>query len=149
MRPFMFFWVTVIAGNMVLGLFDNPDVVVTGPGAPALIIPLLIYGLMGTMYCGYLAAYYRSAAEWTRVGPIEFRLDSEMSDWFGFYARTIGLAIITLGLAMIVYNYRKWRFIVDRLEAYGIVDLDELTQSTTTAPKEAEGFLDALDIGAF
>lgn len=59
------------------------------------------------------------------------------------------LAIITLGLAMLVYDYRKWRFITSHMEAYGVVDVDTLTQSQTAAPKEAEGFLDALDIGAF
>jgi hypothetical protein len=50
---------------------------------------------------------------------------------------------------MIVFNFRKWQFITSHLEAYGTIDVDTLTQSRTKAPREAEGFLDALDIGAF
>jgi hypothetical protein len=31
---------------------------------------------------------------------------------------------------------------------YGTIDISTLTQSTTHAPREAEGFADAFDVGA-
>jgi hypothetical protein len=37
---------------------------------------------------------------------------------------------------------------VRHLHIYGTIDLAELTQSTTHAPREAEGFADAFDVGA-
>ena len=37
---------------------------------------------------------------------------------------------------------------VRHLHLYGNIDVSELTQSTTSAPTEAEGFADAFDIGA-
>ena len=104
---------------------------------------------VGLVYLNFLTAYYRAAVEWTRIDDIEFRFTADWSDWLKFYAKTVGLAIVTLGLAMIVYNFRKWQFITSHLEAFGTVDVDRLTQSRTKAPREAEGFLDALDIGAF
>ena len=75
--------------------------------------------------------------------------DNGMSDWVSFHLRTIGLTIVTAGLAILIYDYRKWRFITSHLSVYGVVDLDSLRQSNSSAPREAEGFLDALEIGAF
>ena len=37
---------------------------------------------------------------------------------------------------------------VRHMHIYGSVDIAQLTQSTTHAPREAEGFADAFDIGA-
>ena len=146
---FFGFWGALIVGNIVIAVFTDPNVVVFGPGLPRLVVPLLCYVAIGATYLNYLAAYYRAAAEWTRIGDIEFRLNAEFADWLKFYAATVGLAIVTLGLAMLVYEFRKWRFVTAHLEAFGTVDVDSLTQSQTHAPREAEGFLDALDIGAF
>jgi hypothetical protein len=49
----------------------------------------------------------------------------------------------------LIYDYRKWRFIVSHLNVFGVVDLDALQQARSSAPREAEGILDALEIGAF
>jgi hypothetical protein len=48
-----------------------------------------------------------------------------------------------------MWRYLNWKFVMDRLSLYGEIDLDGLTQSATTAPRDAEGFADAFDIGAF
>lgn len=146
---FFLFWGAIVVGNGVIALFSDPNILVFGPGYPRLIVPLLAYAAIGATYLNFLTSYYQAAAEWTRIADIEFRFKAEFSDWLKFYAATIGLAIVTLGLAMFVYNFRKWRFIVSHLEASGTVDVDTLTQSVTSVPREAEGFLDALDIGAF
>ena len=70
-------------------------------------------------------------------------------EWLKFYAKLIGLAIITLGFGILMWGYFRWKFTSDRLELFGVVDLDRLKQSETTAPKDAEGFADAFDIGSF
>ena len=41
-----------------------------------------------------------------------------------------------------------WRFGVTWLEAYGEIDAEVLNQSTTRAPNQGEGLLDAFDLGA-
>jgi uncharacterized membrane protein YjgN (DUF898 family) len=147
--PYFAFLAAFIIGNVVIGLFADPNVIVWGPGNPRMMLPLLAYAAIGATYLNFLAAYYRAAVEWTQIDELEFRLNADFTDWLKFYLATLGLAIITLGLAMAVYEFRKWRFITSRLEVFGTVDLDQLTQSRTHAPREAEGFLDALDLGAF
>jgi len=46
-------------------------------------------------------------------------------------------------------TYRHWRFFITHLEATGEVSLSTLSQSTTALPRQGEGLLDALDVGAF
>jgi hypothetical protein len=48
-----------------------------------------------------------------------------------------------------MWGYWRWQFVMERLELFGEIDVSAMTQSTTTAPKDAEGFADAFDIGAF
>jgi uncharacterized membrane protein YjgN (DUF898 family) len=146
---FFLLWGAIVGGTFIVGVFTNPNVVVMGPGYPQLVVPLLVYAGIGAMYVNYLASFYQAAVESTRIADLEFRLTAEFSDWLKFFAITVGLTIVTLGLAMLVYDFRKWRFIASHLEAYGMVDVDTLTQSRTAAPRDAEGILDALDIGAF
>lgn len=147
--PFVILWLVIVGGSTVLSLFGDPNIIAYGPGAPALVVPLLAYCAIGLAYANFRAAYYQAAVDSTRIAGIEFGFDADFGDWVYFYLRTIGLAIVTLGLAMLIYDFRYWRFVTSHLDAYGNVDLDALIQSQTAAPREAEGILDALDIGAF
>jgi uncharacterized membrane protein YjgN (DUF898 family) len=142
-------WGTGVAGGLMLAVVAGPPDELGNPSDPGVLATLLFYGAIALAYLNYVTAYYRAAAGSTRIGNVEFRLHADFKDWLKFYATTLGLAVITLGLAMLVYNFRKWRFITSHLEAYGEIDVDALTQSQTTTPREAEGFLEALDIGAF
>ena len=147
--PFFVFWGILVVGGMVMGVIGAMNALSGRPEEPNLVLELAFYAAAGFAYLNFLTAYYRTAAEWTRIGDIDFQFTAGFNDWLNFYLRTIGLTIVTLGLAMFVFEFRKWRFVASHLEAYGTVNVDELTQSRTAAPKEAEGFLDALDIGAF
>jgi hypothetical protein len=49
---------------------------------------------------------------------------------------------------MMFWGYRNWSFVIRHSRIYGSVDLGDLTQSKTHAPREAEGFADAFDVGA-
>lgn len=146
---FFVLWGTIVVGSFVIG-----GIMAATHGSPVamlfyMLFYILFYAGIGLAYLGFLTAYYQSAADFTRIGDIEFRFDATYSDWLKFFATTLGLAIVTLGLATLVYDFRKWRFVTQHLTAFGTVDVDLLTQSQTHAPREAEGILDALDIGAF
>jgi uncharacterized membrane protein YjgN (DUF898 family) len=56
--------------------------------------------------------------------------------------------IVPLGIAAAYVSFRNWAFFVEHLEATGIVDITNLTQSTTPALRQGEGLLDAFDMGA-
>lgn len=97
----------------------------------------------------FWALFFRKAAADFEMGGISAGFDVSTVEWLKFYARIIGLTIITVGFGALLWRFWRWKFVMDRLALYGEIDLDTLTQSTTTSPKDAEGFADAFDIGAF
>jgi uncharacterized membrane protein YjgN (DUF898 family) len=97
--------------------------------------------------CWY-AKYYREAAAHTKLGDLEFAFDATTLQWLGLFLGNLALAVVTLGFGLTYWGYRNWAFMVRHLHVYGTVDLSALTQSTTHAPREAEGFADAFDVGA-
>ncbi len=145
----MVFWLCLVGASIVLTLFTDPQIIVYGPGAPWLVVPVLLYLLLGLAYLHYSATFYSAALDGMRLGELEFGFEAEHGDWVAFYAATIGLAIITLGLAMLIYDYRKWRFMTKHVRVYGELDLAALRQSETRLQRDAEGFAESFDLGAF
>lgn len=60
----------------------------------------------------------------------------------------VALSVLPFALIGPFIRYRHWKFFVTHMEAYGEVNLDELTQSDTVVAKHGEGLLDAFDVGA-
>lgn len=58
------------------------------------------------------------------------------------------IAIIPIAFATSIIRYRSWKFFVVHTEAFGEVNLDRMTQSTTESSSHGEGLLDAFDVGA-
>jgi uncharacterized membrane protein YjgN (DUF898 family) len=96
----------------------------------------------------FFAAFYRKAAEATRIGNLEFEFDATTWQWLGLFLGNLALAVVTLGFGLTYWGYRNWAFVMRHLHIYGTVDISELEQSTTHAPVEAEGWADAFDVGA-
>lgn len=97
----------------------------------------------------FWAFFFRKAADSFHLGGLSAGFEVSTVDWLKFYGRLVGLTIVTLGFGLLMWSYWRWQFVMDRLELYGQIDAGELTQSTTAAPRDAEGFADAFDIGAF
>lgn len=64
------------------------------------------------------------------------------------FIASLVIAIIPFALVGPFIRYRHWKFFITYMEAYGEVNLDELTQSETVVSKHGEGLLDAFDVGA-
>lgn len=111
-------------------------------------IAALVYLAIPLATLCWYAKYFRQAADATKLGDLEFSFDATTMQWLGLFLGNLGLAIVTLGFGITYWGYRNWAFMVRHLHVYGTVDLSELTQSTTHAPREAEGFADAFDVGA-
>lgn len=111
------------------------------------LIPLI--AIVGVALAAFWALFFRKVAEGFEMGGLTARLDASTLDWIKFYAKIVGLTIVTLGLGALMWRYWRWEFVVERLELFGEIDLDHLTQSDTIAPRDAEGFAEAFDIGAF
>lgn len=109
---------------------------------------LLAYFAVPLMTLHWYAGFYRKAAAETSLGNLQFGFEARTWDWLKLFLGNIALAVVTLGFGLTYWGYRNWAFMVRHSRLYGTVDLGELTQSTTHAPTEAEGFADAFDIGA-
>ena len=140
-----------IAGAMVGGLLGVSLAGTVGTVTLSLIVfgsVILMYLAIPLMTLNWYAAYFRKAATATTLGDLSFGFDATTWNWLKLFLGNIGLAVITLGFGMTYWGYRNWAFMVRHLHIYGIVDPAALTQSTTHAPREAEGFADAFDVGA-
>jgi uncharacterized membrane protein YjgN (DUF898 family) len=142
-------------GFMILGAIVGGFVgaMIAGPSNPAFLmifglIAVLFYLIIPLMTLNWYAAFYRKAADSTKLGDLEFEFDATTLQWLGLFLGNLGLAVVTLGFGLTYWGYRNWAFMVRHTRIYGSVDLGDLTQSTTHAPREAEGFADAFDIGA-
>ena len=125
-----------------------------GPAASAGLMAI-VFGLAAIFYIAiplltlnWYAKYYRHAAAATSLGDLEFDFDATTLQWLGLFLGNLGLAVVTLGFGITYWGYRNWSFMVRHMRIYGTIDVSELTQSTTHAPREAEGFADAFDVGA-
>ena len=109
---------------------------------------VLVYLAIPLMTLNWYAKYFRMAADATSLGELQFGFDATTLQWLGLFLGNVALAVVTLGFGVTYWGYRNWAFMVRHMHIYGEIDIGQLTQSTTHAPREAEGFADAFDIGA-
>jgi uncharacterized membrane protein YjgN (DUF898 family) len=145
--------VGMVLVGMVVGLMAALGAAGKGPppvGFQTFFIALLIlfYVAIPLATLHWYAKFYRNAAAATTLGEIEFGFDATTWDWLKLFLGNVGLAIVTLGFGLAFWGYRNWAFMVRHMHLYGVVNLDTLTRSTVAAPREAEGWADAFDVGA-
>jgi uncharacterized membrane protein YjgN (DUF898 family) len=114
-----------------------------------LIFVFLFYGILGLVAAVFYSAYAREAVGQTHWAGLDFAFDARSKDWIKFALGSFFLVVLTLGIGALFLGYRNWRFMTDHMQAYGTLDLDRLGQSSTRAPTQGEGLLDAFDMGAF
>jgi uncharacterized membrane protein YjgN (DUF898 family) len=149
-------WLLIYAvplAMVFIGLFGLGALVGGGPGAGAgagIVLLAVLFFYVGILLASlsYYAAYYRKVVSATSWGGIEFYFTARTKDWLKLILGSIGLVIVTLGFGALFIGYRNWSFAIRHLEASGEINLDSLLQSSVAAPREAEGFADAFDIGA-
>jgi uncharacterized membrane protein YjgN (DUF898 family) len=111
-------------------------------------VALLFYLVIPLLTLHWYAKFYRKAAAATSLGDLDLGFDATTWDWLKLFIGNLALAVVTLGLGISYWGYRNWAFMIRHTHLYGEVDVSALTQSTTAAPGEAEGFADAFEIGA-
>ncbi|CAM3093489.1 Thymidylate kinase [Sphingomonas antarctica] len=110
---------------------------------------LLFYPVLGLIAAAFYAAYARETVGHTHWAGLDFAFDARTKDWIKFALGSFFLVLFTLGIGALFLGYRNWRFMTNHMQAHGEIDLDRLGQSTTRAPRQGEGLLDAFDVGAF
>jgi len=134
-------------GLQVDGEFDpqNPPI---GLMAAVGIAFLLFYLVLGFVWLAYYAKFFRIVVGEMTLGDLSFEFDAKTWDWIRLGLGDVALLVLTLGLGFVFLGYRHWKFFIAHMQAYGEVDVDGLTQSTTRRARHGEGLLDAFDMGA-
>lgn len=107
-----------------------------------------VYFIFGLVVLAYYAKFFRQMVEATSLDKLTFGFTASTKDWLMLFLGDIALVVLTLGIGSIFLTYRHWSFGVQHLHAFGYVEVDHLTQSTTPELREGEGLLDAFDMGA-
>jgi uncharacterized membrane protein YjgN (DUF898 family) len=104
-----------------------------------LIIPML--------WAVYSAKQLRTFADYTRFDGSQFKLNVTAGSviWLTFV--NLLIIILTLGFGAPFVQRRLVRFIVDRLQVDGTVDIDRIRQSQVPLDSRGEGLADAFDVG--
>ena len=124
-----------------------------GPGAAGAVLAgfgtiLGVYFIFGLVILAYYAKFFRQMVEATSLHTLTFGFTASTKDWLKLFLGDVALVVLTLGIGSIFLSYRHWSFGVRHLHAFGYVEVDNLTQSTTKELREGEGLLDAFDLGA-
>lgn len=114
-----------------------------------LLVIVLAYVAVPLVLLIYYAKFFRVAVSALSLHNLNFQFNASTVDWLKLFLVDILLVIGTLGIGLIFLQYRHWKFFITHLEAYGEIDLDALTQSSTRESRHGEGLLDAMDVGAF
>jgi uncharacterized membrane protein YjgN (DUF898 family) len=144
----------VAAGVVAMGLASLPTVQ-SDPAAFGVLLVAVVafvlgfYALIAIIGLGYYAAFFREAIGALRLDDLQFEFDARSRQWLWLFLGDIALVVLTLGIGICFLGYRHWSFLIRHLGARGALDTATLAQSTTRAPREAEGLADAFDIGAF
>jgi uncharacterized membrane protein YjgN (DUF898 family) len=117
-------------------------------GILAVVALLAFYIIIPLAALLFYSKYFRLAVGGLRLHTLEFAFRARAADWVLFFLANMAIIICTLGIGYIFMPYRNWKFFVEHMEAYGEINIDELTQSQTVVEKHGEGLLDAFDVGA-
>jgi uncharacterized membrane protein YjgN (DUF898 family) len=160
MRRYLLFYLVpflLVAGFAVFGGYmaatgANPENLGVGGLAAMssfiILLVLALYILLPVAALMYYSKFFRVAVGGLKLQKLEFEFTARSADWILFSLANMAIVFCTLGIGYIFIPYRNWSFFVRHMEAYGEINLDELTQSDTVRTGHGEGLLDAFDVGA-
>ena len=114
-----------------------------------LLIAFLIYTLISLIFVIYYAAFFRNAVAQLSLGDLQFSFEAEGGEWFMLFLIDALIVIGTLGIGSFFLGYRHWSFFAKHLAVHGELNEADLQQTKTRNERYADGWLDAMDIGAF
>jgi uncharacterized membrane protein YjgN (DUF898 family) len=114
----------------------------------ALLAAFFVYMLIIPMlWAIYSAKQFRIFADYTRFDGSQFKLNVSAGSviWLTFI--NLLIIVLTLGIGTPFVQRRLVRFIIDRLELEGTVDVNRIRQSQVPLDSRGEGLADAFDVG--
>jgi uncharacterized membrane protein YjgN (DUF898 family) len=104
-----------------------------------LVIPML--------WAIYSAKELATFANYTTAGSATFRLNATAGSLISLVIVNLLILIFTLGIGRPFIQQRLIRYMCDRLEVIGLIDVDRIAQSQAALDRTGEGLADAFDLG--
>lgn len=157
----MFAWIALLAliGIVVYATGTGDEIrKLSQPGSQpsvgtTILIIFSVYGgiaifaaVFGIIWSFYTAKELAVFASYTTFDNASFKLNATAFSLVGLWLGNILLIIFTLGIATPLTVQRTFKYIVDRLEVHGWIDMAKIVQSSQAMDKTGEGLLDAFDI---
>jgi uncharacterized membrane protein YjgN (DUF898 family) len=124
------------------------------PATPTLMMIVKMYAalfvffaVVGLFSLPYAAALLRRKAEILGLEDLDFRLRAGFLSLGWVYVVNLLIIVFTLGFGLPIAQMRLWRYVFNRLEANGEIDIEAIRQNADRGPKSGEGLADAFDIG--
>jgi uncharacterized membrane protein YjgN (DUF898 family) len=86
-------------------------------------------------------------ANYTRAGNASFKLNATAGSLISLVVVNLLILIFTLGIGRPFIQQRLIRYMCDRMEVIGTIDVDRIAQSQAALDQTGEGLADAFDLG--
>ena len=95
----------------------------------------------------YSAKELATFASYTRAGNATFKLNATAGSLISLVVGNLLILIFTLGIGRPFIQQRLIRYMCDRMEVIGTIDVDKIAQSQAAMGRTGEGLADAFDLG--
>lgn len=149
-KAFYILWGIGIVGGLTFGLLFkssimNPSSTPEDAGAASLLILPFYIGIF-LAALNYRATLLREIVKAIDLEGVKFNLNISMGGLFGLLFTNGLILMFSLGILLPSTQARWAKFIFNKLTAEGEIDISKATQ-VERGPDQAEGLVDALDIG--
>ncbi len=108
---------------------------------------LAIFLVIPMLWAIYTAKELATFASYTTAGNATFKLNATAGSLIALVIVNLLILIFTLGIGRPFIQQRLVRYMCDRLQVIGTVDVDAIAQSSAALSKTGEGLADAFDVG--
>ena len=108
---------------------------------------LAMFLVIPMLWAIYSAKELSTFAAYTRAGNATFRLNATAGSLISLVIVNLLILILTLGIGRPFMQQRLIRYMCDRLEVVGTIDVERIAQSRAALTSTGEGLADAFDLG--
>jgi uncharacterized membrane protein YjgN (DUF898 family) len=108
---------------------------------------LAIFVVIPMLWAIYSAKELATFASYTRAGDATFKLNATAGSLISLIIINLLILVFTLGIGRPFIQQRLIRYMCDRMEVIGTIDVARIAQSQAALDRSGEGLADAFDLG--
>ncbi len=150
---FIAWGVSLVAGNFE-GLFEKTpsqkETLGILYGLAIIVLVVVVYFLLSpVVWSIYIAKEMRTFANYTRFDGAQFKLNATAGSIIWLTIGNVLILVFTLTFGWPFVQQRTFRYMAQRLELEGAIDIDRIQQSQAAIPTRGEDLADAFDVSAW